>query len=49
MGGFVRDRRAARKNYEERIKNEEAILQLAIEKKRKKRLAEEAAAAGESK
>ncbi len=45
MAGFVRDRRAARKNWEERIKNEEDILKLTMEKKRKKREAAEKAAA----
>mmetsp|Transcript_13344 Transcript_13344/g.27997 ORF Transcript_13344/g.27997 Transcript_13344/m.27997 type:complete len:250 (-) Transcript_13344:238-987(-) len=44
MAGFVRDRRAARKNWEERMKNEEDILKLTMEKKRRKREAAERAA-----
>lgn len=41
MGGFVRDRRKAKKNYQDRIDNEDAIQKLTAEKKRKR--AEEAA------
>lgn len=41
MGGFVRDRRVAKKNYQDRISNEDEILRLTAEKKRKR--AEEAA------
>mmetsp|Transcript_14760 Transcript_14760/g.20930 ORF Transcript_14760/g.20930 Transcript_14760/m.20930 type:complete len:240 (+) Transcript_14760:94-813(+) len=36
MGGFVRDRRKAKKNYQERISQEEEIKRLTEEKKRKK-------------
>lgn len=36
MGGFVRDRRRAKKNYQERITNEEEIMRLTAEKKRKR-------------
>ena len=39
MGGFVRDKRRAKKNYQERITNEDRIKQLTAEKKAK-RLAE---------
>jgi hypothetical protein len=42
MAGFVRDRRKARKNWEERMSKEDEIKRLTEEKKRKK--AEEAAA-----
>lgn len=41
MIGLVRDRRKAKKNWQERIDNEDAILKLTAEKKRKR--AEEAA------
>ncbi|KAL7542379.1 hypothetical protein ACHAXR_012640 [Thalassiosira sp. AJA248-18] len=41
MGGFVRDRRKAKKNWQERIDNEDEIMRLTLEKKRKR--AEEAA------
>ena len=44
MGGFVRDRRKAKKNWQERMDNEDAIKKLTEEKKRKK--AEAAAKAG---
>ncbi len=44
-GGFVRYRRAVRKNHEERIKNEEEILKWTMEKMRKKRKAAEKAVA----
>ena len=36
MGGFVRDRRVAKKNYQDRISNEDEILRLTAEKKRKR-------------
>jgi len=36
MGGFVRDRRKAKKNYQDRISNEDAIMKLTEEKKRKR-------------
>ncbi len=36
MGGFVRDRRKAKKNYQERISQEEEIKRLTEEKKRKR-------------
>lgn len=41
MVGFVRDRRKARKNWQERMDNEDAIRKLTEEKRRKR--AEEAA------
>mmetsp|Transcript_15007 Transcript_15007/g.27290 ORF Transcript_15007/g.27290 Transcript_15007/m.27290 type:complete len:245 (-) Transcript_15007:139-873(-) len=41
MGGLVRDRRKAKKNWQDRISNEDAIQKLTEEKKRKR--AEEAA------
>ena len=43
MGGFVRDRRKARKNWQDRMDNEDEIKRLTAEKKRKR--AEAAAAA----
>mmetsp|Transcript_2320 Transcript_2320/g.3984 ORF Transcript_2320/g.3984 Transcript_2320/m.3984 type:complete len:248 (-) Transcript_2320:1467-2210(-) len=43
MGGFVRDRRKAKKNYQERISQEDEIKRLTEEKRRKR--AEAAAAA----
>ena len=46
MAGFVRDRRKARKNWQERMDNEDEIKLLTAEKKRKR--AEAAAAAAES-
>jgi len=36
MGGLVRDRRKAKKNYQERISNEDRIKELTAEKKRKR-------------
>lgn len=42
MGGFVRDRRAAKKNWQERMAKEDEIARLTAEKKRKR--AEAAAA-----
>lgn len=42
MGGFVRDRRRAKKNYQERIQNESEIERLTREKKRKRAEAEAA-------
>lgn len=41
MGGFVRDRRKAKKNWQDRMTNEDEIKRLTAEKKRKR--AEEAA------
>lgn len=46
MAGFVRDRRKARRNWQERMNNEDRIKQLTEEKKRKK--AEAAMAAAKS-
>ena len=47
MGGFIRDRRKAKKNYQERMIQEDEIKRLTEEKKRKR--AEAAAAAAASK
>lgn len=44
MGGLVRDRRAAKRNWQERMTKEEEIRRLTAEKKRKRAEAEAAAA-----
>jgi hypothetical protein len=46
MFGFVRDRRKARKNWQERMSKEDEIKRLTEEKKRKKMM--EAAAAAQA-
>jgi len=43
MGGLVRDRRAAKKNWQDRMSNEDDIIRLTAEKKRKRAAAAAAA------